>query len=430
MRTEIITSNNLLHIFKKRLVNAQQLNNYLKTKSDSIRRIGTLPVDFFQKIDKNERSKATQNIGDIFERFAIETEFLDENSNFCDSEMYTGARKKMVDSLKEILHRNDIESCYVDSGSFKNCHKLTIGKFSYALSTFKKYPLYDPKGYFRKSHGKGNEPQNIFTVYKRFSQGRICKPFLANLSGEKSEGGFILSKFIEPEHDKKVELGSFQKARSYVKNTDTSGNTINGIFIEAGGFEPNERYIEDFNLRILHKKFAECLDANINLLKSPLANKVQFDLLNIANSEIPLNSLNYSKEEQKIIKKLIKHLKRIQTLIIEASNKGHLDSVKNLLSEDLRYLYPFNEYSIEFYGNDEVTEAYKGYPLLLSNALGINNVPDIKTMLNMLEEDFCIAEVDFAKYYGKNEIQKFLSNHRNEVKHMQAYKILVDSFKV
>ena len=149
----------------------------------------------------------------------------------------------MVEALKKVLNRGDVKSSYIDSGSFKNCHKLDVGEYSYALSTFKKYPVFDYRGYFRESHGKGNEPQNIFTSYNKFFKGRVCRPFLANLSGEKDVGGFILSKFIDINHDKKEEQGPFITNRSFLRNNDPKGNSINGIFIEAGGFVQNKKYI-------------------------------------------------------------------------------------------------------------------------------------------------------------------------------------------
>lgn len=90
--------------------------------------------------------------------------------------------------------------------------------------------------------------------FKRGSHGRFVKPFLANLSGMYDAGGYILSKFIDENHPKKTELGTFLAERAFVYNTDP--NIIRGISIESGGCIYNKKYIKDAKLRALWTKFA------------------------------------------------------------------------------------------------------------------------------------------------------------------------------
>lgn len=428
MKIEPITSKNLLHVFKKRLINAQQIDKILKSCPNSQRLIGTLPFDFFKNIPKTERANITQTVGDIFERFSIETDQI-EDSRVAYALGISNATENLTSVLKKVLKRDDISCKYIASGSFKNCHKLSIGNFSYALSTFKKYPLFDIRGYYIESHGKGNEPQNIFTIYNRFSHGRICRPFLANLSTEKDKGGFILSKYIEPQHPAKKELGKFVKNRNYLKNKDVRGNSINGIYIEAGGFVLNKGYIKEKQLRTEWKQYAENIDSYIEILNNKNGAYIE-DL--ILNSDINtfdfINKLN--PKNKKTALKMLKHLKRLDDLKQKSIKNGTYTELQKLLKEDFCKLYPFNLYSKEF--NPEATELqiYKDYPRLVANLLDVDNVPNLKNMLKILEDDFCFAEIDFTQYYTRDEAIETYKNHYNEIRKWDSFNLLINAFEL
>lgn len=432
MKTELITSKNLLHVFKKQIVNAQELNKYFKSNPNTSRRIGALPLDFYREISTEERAGITKAVGDIFEGFSEEISNLKENTHLCSADDFNTVLNKLTLDLKKALKRNDIKSSYVNSGSFKDCYKLQVGNFAYALSIFKKYPIFDIRGYFRESHGKGNEPQNIFTAYKNYSHGRVCRPFLANLSDENSDGGFILSKFIESTYPVKKELGVFQRSRLALRNIDTRGNSINGVFIEAGGFIQSKRHIEDVTIRKKYQPFTECLDANVNLLKEPLANNVQSRLLEALEVGVDLFSeeevYKYIKtlpsEEQKIARKLVKHLNRIDFLKKQSIEDGTFESIQGLLKDDFCEIFPFDVYSVEFSCKENPAEAYQGYPRLHANHLGVDNVPSLRNMLKLLEENYCGIEIDLTNYYSKEDVEKLLANHNNEIKRLFAYDYL------
>lgn len=436
MKTQAITAKNLLHVFKKKLINAQELNTFLKLNPGTSRRVGSLPVDFFSNIKNNSRSEITQKVGDIFEKFSIDTALVEETH---DIYLYgiKNAAENMVSALKSLLNRDDIETNYVDSGSFKNCQRLKVGNFSYALATFKKYPLFDIRGYFRESHGKGNEPQNIFTSYNRFSQGRVCRPFLANLSAENDEGGFILSKFIDNDHSKKNNLGIFLYNRSYLKNIDSLGNSINGIFIEAGGFIPNKKYIKDPQLRYHWKKFAECLDNNSQLLEKSNANDIQDKLIKAIENTTEADRtqalidtiFELPKEESKIATKLLKQYFRIKALKTEAQKNGSWNEIQKLLKEDLMDLFPFDEFSFEFNEAQNVSEIYKGYPRLLTKELGIDNLPSLKDLLFLLDDHGGFVEFDFTKYYTIKEIKDLFAVDYDTVKGLYSFQDLQDYLK-
>lgn len=425
MRVQSISSKNLLHVFKKKLINSRELNQFFINNPSVNRRVGSLPFDFFSRIPDADKALVTKQVGDVFEKFAIESEKLEETTTIYEYGIDEIA-ERMQNSLKKILNRDDIEVSYVGSGSFKNCQRLKVGNYSYAVSIFKKYPIYSEQGYFNDSHGKGNEAQNIFTTYKKYSHGRVSKPFLTNLSAEDDSGGFILGKFIDNNSPQKRSLGRFLSQRTFMKNTDVKGNSINGIFIESGGFILNKKYIENSDVRRDWKYFAECFDANVELLKSELANKVQIKLYNAIENNDENVFETFSKEELKIAKKLIKHLSRINTLVSKTKN---LDEVKKLLNEDLSALYPFENYSLEFNENNSIEDVYKGYPLLLTKVLGINNAPEFSRMVELVEESCGIIEVDFLKYYSKQECISALYNYKKQGKDYFALDMIQKSLK-
>lgn len=433
MKTSTISSNNLLHVFKRKLVNAHELNSYMMNNPNTSRRVGSLPIDFFKYIPNAKKSDITQQVADVFEAFSIASEEVDEPYSFG----VTDVAQKMVESLKKILNRGDIETSYVGSGSFKNCQKIKVGKFSYALSTFKKHPVFDERGYFRTSHGKGNEPQAIFTAYKRYSQGRICRPFIVNLSSEKDDGGFILSKFIDANSPGKVEQGFFQTNRKIFKNIDIRGNSVNGIFIEAGGFIPNKKYISDRDVRNILQDFAICFDNNIELLKNPKANELQqviyenlenrIDIFDQNNFNTLMQSL--TKEEGRIARKLLKNMATIKYLK-DNTNPEIYSEIRNLLQKDLAEAFPFDMYSEEFCPEKTHAEIYNGYPLLLAKEMGIDNRPDFEDMCYFLADSLGCVDIDLSKYYSKNEILDFISKNTLRLKNMFIYDFLIENLEL
>lgn len=435
MRVTEISSKKFLHVAKRKLVNAQELNSYLKAEKQTNQAIGTLPFDFLKHSKKADRGNITQKAIEIFANFAKEATEIEET---CATYVYeiTKPAEKMVNALKKLLKREDINSNYVDSGSFKNCQKLTVGKYSYALSTFKKYPIFNERGYFREAHGKGNEAQSIFTAYKRFSQGRVCKPFLANLSAEAQEGGFILSKFIDTLHPLKVERGPFLQNRDALKNIDPLGNTIQGIFIEAGGFIYNKKHIQDPKLRAIWKEFATCIDTNLKLINSEASNKIHDFLLaasdcdlDICDTVILKNLLeNKSQDKQKMAKKIVKNIERARLLKNNAIKNGTFEEIKKILKEDLCELFPFEEYSPEFHDKAELIDIYKNYPRLIAKELEINNIPPLKSMLKLMEDHFCMIDIDLSSYYTLKDAMEVFTKNYNEVKDWESLKIMAKRF--
>ena len=415
----MVSTEKILHLrtIKKEYITAEKLNRFRAKIPDGERRIGSLSYDWIKRIEKDKISDITRSACDVFEKFSIEIEDI--------SNRYTGkvdklenlkqAQSALLQSLQKILKRDDIDITYVGSGSLKHCQRLDVGKHSYAISTFKSEKSANRlfSDYFCRGHGKGNEPQSLFTLFKRGSHGRFVKPFLANLSGMYDAGGYILSKFIDENHPKKTELGTFLAERAFVYNTDP--NIIRGISIESGGCIYNKKYIKDAKLRALWTKFAGILDGNIRLLKE---NKSAVKIQGFMLQGKELNAV--SMEERRAAAKLARSLNKIKKL---KAQQGY-DEVKELLKKDFVDLFPYDEHSVEF------GRMISWYPALLAKELGINNVPDFEDMTAISADHFDKVKIRFADYYPKSQIVEWLKENYDYERERNLLKIFREQYDI
>ena len=210
---------NFYHFIKKHNINQTELCDYFNTYPNTKRVIGSLPYDWIKYIPKNEIPQVLGNIAQSFSKFSEMISSIHTKNRL---EAIRGAKvrmkkfqKQLQRELSVILKRNDISIEYENSGSFKHCHKLSIGDYKYALSTFidnngwldEKY-----SSYFNEfNQGKGYEPQNCFTFYRNGEHGRWIKPFIAKIARENDSDDFILSKFVEPNRKAKFIQGIFER---------------------------------------------------------------------------------------------------------------------------------------------------------------------------------------------------------------------------
>ena len=250
-----VQKRNLYHWFKHDNVFAANINEYIKHYPDTKRRIGSLPIDWLKNLPRDEFAHATEQVDTALHEFAKTVEentFLPALSNNNDAlrKHFAELSKNLIEALKQILKRDDIEIKYADEGGFKYCQKLTVGDYSYALSTFK--PEKSEVGPFA-THGQYIEPQKIFWVYKKAPHGRVAKPFMSRfcVSDEAGYGGYILSKFIDKEDEKRAKkpLNPYRERFYPLTNGDNYNhkNEINGVWIECGDIEenPDYKYIPD-----------------------------------------------------------------------------------------------------------------------------------------------------------------------------------------
>ena len=259
------TPRKLLRWFKRENVWARELNQYLIANPQTNRRVGSLPYDWIKDIEPNQRAKVTQEICDVFERFAIETKDL------CEDDFYTTKMtvkkilslspifKELQTTLRNILQRNDVFVAYLGQGAVKMSSKIDIGGKGYALSVFKdKGCRKGFKSYYTKGHGRGYEPQNVFMCYNRGAHGRNARPFMSLIVGENDLGGFTLTKYIDYTHPRKKFKTILQRSREFVFDADPH-NQIHGVSIEAGGKGYNDNYIDNRHERELWYRFANII---------------------------------------------------------------------------------------------------------------------------------------------------------------------------
>lgn len=398
----------ILHLqtFKREYIPAERLVGFLSKSPNADRRIGALPYDWIKVVDRENIPDITRQTGDVFERFSKE---IDEVTSKEDVKLLT-AQQKLAAALKNILRRSDIRVSYAGNGSLKHCQRLDVGDYSYAFSTFKsedtaRKPFAD---YFYTGHGRGNEPQTIFTAYRRYSHGRIAKPFMANLCGVNDDGGYILSKFIDENHSPKQKFGVVEKQRKYMLNTDP--NYIFGINIEAGGCIPNNKYIEDAQTRNIWLRFAKIIDSTVNFLKKNETNaRVHQSLINLVEQGKDICSLDINtlpESDRKIAFRIVKSMKKVREYKEELIHEGKYEKIRELLNEDMIDSFPYDVYAKEFGGY-----APQWYPALLADELAISNVPDLDTMMSLSAKYNDMVKIDFAKHYSKAQILEWINTY-------------------
>ena len=405
---KFISSKNLYHVVKKRNLNQNELSSYLITHPEFNRLIGALPYDWLKAASGNDRKILSDNIAAAFSEFAQAICDIHTRRTF---EVIRGAtlrfkkfQRILEQKLKEILQREDIEVNYTGSGSFKHCHKIKVGDYDYALSTFinnegwvsEKY-----SNYFNECfQGKGYEPQNIFTSYKNGEHGRWAKPFFSRVAGLDDTDGFILSKFITKSRTEKSSQGIFERKHLRVKNYDYARrNTIRGVSVDAGGSVINDNFIENSELRNHWLGLARVFDNMNEIVENYKYRRLDNLIANDIKNNIDVFNKNYLKRyvlspsQKRIMSIILRNLKSVRKLKNNAEQKGVLDDVKNILNKDLQEEYP--------YYKELWDEQDKYYSKSFAVLLGISNKVEFKELLLKYEY---LPFFELKKDYSQSEI--------------------------
>ena len=180
------------------------------------------------------------------------------------------------------------------------------------------------------------------------------------------------------------------------------------------------------------------MDRNIELLNSPIANEVQGLLvmgidggLDICDKDI-LKSIieNEPIHRQKIARKLVKNIERARTIKNEAIKNGTYDEIKQLLKEDLCEFYPYEKYSPEFSEKHDIDDIYEGYPRLMAYELQINNVPKLLDMLELMEDSYCMVDMNLTKFYTLKDAMAIFSGDISKIKDWESFKIMTKTFNL
>lgn len=361
MSKVISLTNNLLHTFKHHYVDAYSLQLHLKQHPEAKRLIGCLPIDWLKNFPKDEFSKVTKEVDLAFSEFS--TNNLDRE-RCCDGQMAYYLDKGLEKTLKKILRRNDVEVEMIGCGSYKCCRKLTVGDYSYALSTF----FHDNVKLYNGDtplplHGPKIEPQAQFFAYKNYSQGRIAKPFIAKYGTENNfDGSYILMQYINDKNKPraKKELNILRDDICNIWHEDASKeNKINGIFVDIGGINLNPSPIDGKlknNLLILfdriyyefqkHKKvdLTSLLDAN-SCFESVYLDKAEKFLIEQMRKGVDIYSadlrqllepLNKPKEKKAAIQ-MVRRMRQMHKLLMKIKAEGELEKYLPYLDRNRYY---------------------------------------------------------------------------------------------
>ncbi|HIU92956.1 MAG TPA: hypothetical protein IAD26_07475 [Candidatus Limenecus avicola] len=416
----IAKQKNLLHLFKKKSISAEKLDNYLQQFPKTGRNIGALPYDWIKSVNPENRALVTKQVQDTFTSFSRETAPTKGKSKIfgwedVDPELFAAAHKKLVDSLKRILKRDDISVSYAGSGAVKNCHRLDVGDYSYALSAFRDENA-AKKGfedYYLRAHGRGNEPQNALTAYRQGSHGRFAKPFTVRISAQNDDGGYILSKFIDTQ--KKAPIGKIQESRGRFINVDRSEDTINNIHTDIGGCLWNPRFIKKKKYKNAWEYFARMLDLHSARLEKPRAIDVQAYLLEQKRKGVDIlspdfvNHMQLKKPDKAIAIKFLNSLRKVNLQKEKLLLSGDFKMIKKLLSEDASFVYSSHKSSSEEV--IDVVRKFETYPALLAEELGISPVPVLENWAELYKKYGSSCDINLKNNYTKKDILEFVEKN-------------------
>lgn len=352
--TRVSFPKNIYHYCQRNFVDRDLLDVKFSTES---RRMGTLPYDWLKNEKQTNYAKLTEKVDKFFRKIATRNRL---------SYRLEGYERK----LSRILKRKDVKIEYVDRGSFKDCHKITIGDYKYALLTFIRDSYWKNQLERDTLNGSGPlvEPCRIFDVYKEYSHGRVAKPFMTrfvNNSNAEKYDGYMLMKFIDDAHSK-CDLPAYQQNFYKFNMVDfNQGNVINGVIVDIGQIKENDEYMQSdefrqnlFNLlgkieknheenftTVPYKKFGN--KANDNWTANHNAEEFIYGLMkdgvDIYNIDIREFIKNLNPLEQKYVIQRIRKLKKVHNLKTKLQQSGEYDKYQPYIE---KYVKQYGSWSL------------------------------------------------------------------------------------
>lgn len=353
MKLQFNPKGNLFHFFKRNNVYAEDIDKHLKYCRYDEQRLGSLPVDWLKNLSKDEFSSATQKVDDALYEFAVSAE---KSSDF--NQLF----EPLVEALKKILKRNDITIDFEGKGGFKYCQKLTVGDYSYALSTFRA-PTKDCYCAKNPDHSQFAEPQKAFWVYKNSPHGRAAKPFMARFcTYTDPEGAYILSKFIDKTDTKraKTPISGFREKFYPLVNNDNyaaaiRNNEINNILVDVGGIVENASFRKkDLPNKCFRQNLYTFLDRIgkewNRSMRNPYSKSEQMLIEQIKSGndifKMDLRTLNGSPDDIREAIKTVRKLRTVHKLKTKLEANGEFEQYRKYLkhheseySDLLRYVF-------------------------------------------------------------------------------------------
>ena len=354
-------SKNLLHIAKRHVIPPAEMSQIFQTGATKNKFIGALPPEIIKNIPAQHRGTVTQRADSVFSDFAQSVAHISVSGD-THYTYYNESLKKyfspIVYGLNSVLNRDDTEISYIGSGTFKHCFLISFGQDSsnrYVLQTFQNKINFDPDNF---PHGVLYEPQNYFTTYKKYSHGRVARPFMAHPSTkEVLSDGYILVKYIDSNHPIKQQLGRFTKQRTNMINTDTHGqnNTIRGIAIDTGGFVTNPLHIAAHKTRNDWHELAQVLN-NINFSKEMKDVYLILDKIYGKYGNTFFDTTFWPKFLQKFpgdkrdtVRKTLKSLQRLKLKIEKIHTNPEWATLQQYIFDDIKHVALYDYGNFVFY---------------------------------------------------------------------------------
>ena len=428
------TSNNILHIARRRIINPQELESILNRRGQTSARIGALPWNTIKNFSKDEIPLITQRADSAFSNFAksIAESGISSASSIQEKiDTCTKPIEILENELKNIFGTDNISVTHLANGGFKMCFVIKIKDESYVLQTFFNQ-MYLSRNKF--NHGAICEPQNIFTLNKNYSKGRTAHAFMARVSKtEFQTDAYIFMKYIPNSpvtKPLKLNRGHFVQRQDKFTSHDAkrfdSGNNISGVIVDMGDFSFNSNHITDKFLHAKWLEFAQILDGMD--FNSEAANAAHNKLYAwyTQNPDTFFKTKKWEKitanmnfDEQKSAKKLLRATQKLKNKRELAIAQGYWPNIQNLLHQDFIKLFPFIRFNFDAKPPKYGYVWPYFYPRLIANILDISNIPSLSTVAentvkyhnNKVDLPTNNGRIHWNKYYSMDEVNQAKKEH-------------------
>ena len=220
---------NMMKLFKRRLVSAQELYAILEHTPDKARYLGYLPPEWIPKsIGASEKAAFS---GDVFEAFSDFAKEIHSSQNVHINSLVPFF-KVFEKKLGAILGK-ETKVSFENNGFYGKILKITIGKKDFALKCFH-------SGRINDHHGKTKEIANAIAYNHAKKSSKRSRFYFGKIANKNDKDGFILSEFVDGSskfiNDTPAE---FEYRRFDTPDAENGFNKINGKLYDFGLIKPN-----------------------------------------------------------------------------------------------------------------------------------------------------------------------------------------------
>ena len=210
---DALTFKNLSQLISKKPISREALTRILSTHPCTDRNIGHFPLNWLDRISKNELECSEKFIQETISKF-----------------IKTGDTKIFEEELSKILNKS-VKVTYLDKGAYGVVHKIQVdGAEDTIIKIFTDYNYYG-------THGGWAEPQNAIFLSSNFDN--FAHTYCARVASNTDKDSYYIAQYIGDNVKliKPVNVTSKYKC-TYID--DNGKNAINGINIDCGGCKIEE----------------------------------------------------------------------------------------------------------------------------------------------------------------------------------------------